>query len=300
MEEKEARLLIQLFADEESETTDLEDVETEIEYTDGVNEETEETSNEVEKADSESEETTEEPEKVIKSLKELLAEDESYQDEMNDIVKDRLKREKNRLDRDYREKLSKYEELAYLTQAGLKANDFDETLDKSREFYGKQGIKYTPTPSTEDEEILANAYTNRIIENCDTVEDLEAEADRLLRKGVNISGREKLVLQGLISEMESRKRISDLAKLGVKEEVYNSKEFTDFEKKFDKKTPIAEIYELYRSKTKAQKSIDNPGSMKSTPSKEKKTFITEAEYDRMTDKEIEENMELIKASMPKW
>lgn len=286
MEEMKARLLIQLFA-EESETTDYEDEEAET--TEEV-EESEETSEPVEDTDSESEEPTEEPEKVRTFT----------QEEVDRMMKDRIKRERNKLDRDYKEKLSKYEELAYLTQAGLKANNFEETLDKSREFYGKQGIKYTPKQSTEDEEILANAYANRIIESCDTVEDLEVEADRLLKKGVNISSREKLVLQGLISEMESRKRMSDLAKIGVKEEVYNSKEFMDFEKKFDKKTPIAEIYELYRSKTKAQKSIDNPGSMKSTPSKEKKAFITEAEYDRMTEKEIEENMELIRMSMSKW
>ena len=286
MEEMKARLLIQLFA-EESETTDYEDEEAEA--TEEV-EESEETSEPVEDTDSESEEPTEEPEKVRTFT----------QEEVDRMMKDRIKRERNKLDRDYKEKLSKYEELAYLTQAGLKANNFEETLDKSREFYGKQGIKYTPKQSTEDEEILANAYANRIIESCDTVEDLEVEADRLLKKGVNISSREKLVLQGLIGEMESRKRMSDLAKIGVKEEVYNSKEFMDFEKKFDKKTPIAEIYELYRSKTKAQKSIDNPGSMKSTPSKEKKAFITEAEYDRMTEKEIEENMELIRMSMSKW
>ena len=40
--------------------------------------------------------------------------------------------------------------------------------------------------------------------------------------------------------------------------------------------------------------------MKSIPAKEKKKYITEAEYDRMTDKEIEENMDLIKESMSKW
>lgn len=295
MEEKMARLLIQLFADE-SETTDLEDVEEEeVEYTDGVNEETtEETSLPVE------EETTEEPKVVKKSLKELLEENPDYQEEMNGMMKGRVKREREKLDRDYKEELSKYKELAYLTQAGLKANNFEETLDKSREFYGKQGIKYTPETSTEDETILANAYAKKILDTCDSVEEIDTEINRLLNKGVNISSREKLVLQGLIGEMETRKRLSDLAKLGVKEEVYNSKEFMDFEKKFNKETPIADIYELYRSKTKVQKSIDNPGSMKSTPSKEKKTFITEAEYDRMTDKEIEENMELIKESMSKW
>lgn len=284
-----AKLFIQLFA-EESETTDLEmDVtEEEVEYTDGVNEEPEETSEPVEEV---KEETTEEPEKVKTFT----------QDEVDRMMKDRLKRERNRLDREHREQLSKYEELAYLTQEGLKASNLEETLEKSRSFYGKQGIKYQPANNTREDEILANAYAREIIEESDSIEEIKAAADKLLNKGTSITNREKLVVQGLISEMESRERLSNLKRLGVKEEVYNSDEFRAFEKKFAKDTPIADVYELYRARTKpATKVVENPGSMKSVPAKEKKTFITEAEYDRMTDKEIEENMDLIRMSMAKW
>lgn len=281
-----ARLLIQLFADE-SETTDLEMDATEEETTEEV-EETEEVSEPVE--ETETEETTEEPEKVKTFT----------QEEVDRMMKDRLKRERNRLDRDYREQLSKYEELAYLTQEGLKASNLEETLEKSRSFYGKQGIKYQPAKSTREDEILANAYTREIIEDSDSIEEIKAAADKLLKKGASITNREKLVVQGLISEMESRERLSNLRKLGVKEEVYNSDDFRAFEKKFAKDTPISDVYELYRAKTKPTKVVENPGSMKSVPAKDKKTFITEAEYDRMTDKEIEENMDLIKLSMAKW
>ena len=284
-----ARLLIQLFADE-SETTDLEMDATEEETTEEV-EETEEVSEPVEEA--ETEETTEEPEKVKTFT----------QEEVNEIVKERLKREtkeRKKLDREYREQLSKYEELAYLTQEGLKASNLEETLEKSRSFYGKQGIKYQPAKSTREDEILANAYTREIIEDSDSIEEIKAAADKLLKKGASITNREKLVVQGLISEMESRERLSNLRKLGVKEEVYNSDDFKAFEKKFTKDTPIGDVYELYRAKTKPTKVVENPGSMKSVPAKEKKAFITEAEYDKMTDKEIEENMDLIKMSMTKW
>ena len=285
MKKELARLFIQSFA-EESETTDYEDVteEEEVEYTDGVNEEeTEETSEPVE-------ETTEEPEKVKTFT----------QDEVDRMMKERIKRERNRLDREHREQLSKYEELAYLTQEGLKASNLEETLEKSRSFYGKQGIKYTPVSNTRDDEILANAYARAIIEESDSIEEIEAAADRLVKKGTSISNKEKLVLQGLISEMESRQRTSELKKLGVKEEIYNSDEFKSFEKKFSKDTPISEVYELYRAKTKPTKVVENPGSMKSIPAQAKKKYITEAEYDRMTDKEIEENMDLIRESMTKW
>jgi hypothetical protein len=286
MEKNLAKLLIQLFAEEESETTDYEDVteeESEVEYTDGVEDESEETSEPVE-------ESTEEPEKVKTFT----------QEELNSIVESRLKRERDRMGREHKQELSKYEELAYLTQTGLKANDLDETLEKSRSFYGRQGIKYTPKPNTEDEEILANAYTQKILNECDSIEDIEVEVNRLLKKDVNMTSREQLVVQGLIGEMKSRQRLSDLNKLGAKEDVYNSKEFKDFEKMFDKNTPIATIYDLYNSKNKTRKSVVNPGSMKSTPNKEIKKFISEAEYDRMTEKEIEENLDLIKESMTQW
>ena len=93
--------------------------------------------------------------------------------------------------------------------------------------------------------------------------------------------------------------IEEESKIGVKKEVYNSSEFKAFEKQFTKDTPIDDIYELYKIKT-TKKKVDNPGSLKGVQTKSKKEYITEAEYDRMTDKEIEENMELIRRSMEKW
>ena len=284
-----ARLLIQLFADE-SETTDLEMDVTEEENAENSTEDAENDAEEPEGTSEPVEEPTEEPKKVKTFT----------QEEVNEMMKDRIKRERNRLDRDYREQLSKYEELAYLTQEGLKASNLEETLEKSRSFYGKQGIKYQPAKSTREDEILANAYAREIIEDSDSIEEIKAAADKLLKKGTSITNREKLVVQGLISEMESRERLSNLKRLGVKEEVYNSDEFKAFEKKFAKDTPISDVYELYRTMNKPTKVVENPGSMKSIPAKEKKAFITEAEYDRMTDKEIEENMDLIRKSMAKW
>lgn len=275
-----AKLLIQLFAEEESEKTDSMDEEMETEFDDSEEVETSETV----------EETTEEPEKVKTFT----------QEELDTIVNNRLNRERKRLDRVYKDKLSKYEELAYLTQEGLKTTSLDDTLSKSREFYGKQGIRYVPAANTEEDEIIANYRAREIIEESEGIEDLQAAADRLLAKGVNISPREKLVLQSLVGEMESIKRISDLKSIGVKEEVYNSAEFKEFEKQFNKNTPISDVYNLYRAKTGSTKKVDNPGSMKSIPTKEKKEFISEAEYDKMTREEIRANMDIIEKSMSKW
>lgn len=281
MEKKMAKLLIQLFAeDEESETTDnmdeeLDEVENEEEYTD-------------------SEETPQEEEVETPAPKTFT------QEELDSIVENRLKRERKRLDKEYNSKLSKYEELAYLTREGLKAENDEDALEKTRNFYGKQGIKYTPGRSAREEEILASAEAQDILDNCDSTDDIEKEIKRILSKGTNATDRETLIAQKLTDELTLKVRVSELEKIGVKEEVYNSTEFKKFEKQFTKETPIADIYELYRSKTTPKKEVYNPGSMKTTAGKEKKKFISEAEYDKMSSKEIEANMDLIRQSMLEW
>lgn len=281
MEKKMAKLLIQLFAEEEeSETTDnmdeeLDEVENEEEYTD-------------------SEEAPQEEEVETPAPKTFT------QEELDSIVENRLKRERKRLDKEYNSKLSKYEELAYLTREGLKAENDEDALEKTRNFYGKQGIKYTPGRSAREEEILASAEAQDILDNCDSTDDIEKEIKRILSKGTNATDRETLIAQKLTDELTLKVRVSELEKIGVKEEIYNSTEFKKFEKQFTKETPIADIYELYRSKTTPKKEVYNPGSMKTTAGKEKKKFISEAEYDKMSSKEIEANMDLIRQSMLEW
>ena len=286
-----AKMIIQYFAenDELDTTNQEEDTELEQEFDDN------EVSAEETEDDKSEEETAEEPEKV-----------ETFtQDQVDDMIQKRIKREKNKFDREYKDlqsKLDKYEELAYLTQQGLEADDFEDTLNKSREFYSKKGIVYNPTKkNTEDDEIIASYKANEIIDTSDSTEDIQEVIDELLQKGTKISAREKLIAEKLIGELNSRNRLNQLKSIGVEEKVYNSKEFKDFEKKFDKNTPISDVYELYKAKyLSQQKEIKNPGSMKNEAEKSKKTFITEKEYDKMTDEEIEKNMDLIMESMKKW
>lgn len=286
-----AKMIIQYFAenDELDTTNQEEDTELEQEFDDN------EVSAEEPEDDKSEEEPAEEPEKV-----------ETFtQDQVDDMIQKRIKREKNKFDREYKDlqsKLDKYEELAYLTQQGLEAEDFEDTLNKSREFYSKKGIVYNPTKkNTEEDEIIASYKANEIIDTSDSTEDIQEVIDELLQKGTKISAREKLIAEKLIGELNSRNRLNQLKSIGVEEKVYNSKEFKDFEKKFDKNTPISDVYELYKAKyLSQQKEIKNPGSMKNEAEKFKKTFITEKEYDKMTDEEIEKNMDLIMESMKKW
>ena len=82
--------------------------------------------------------------------------------------------------------------------------------------------------------------------------------------------------------------------------MYNSDEFKEFESHFKEDTPIDVIYDMYRTSQTTKKVVENPGSMKSIAVREKKNFITEQEYDRMTREEIRANLDLIEKSMPKW
>lgn len=218
------------------------------------------------------------------------------QEKINSAVEKRIARERKKLDREYKESLSKYQELAYLTQQGLKAESLDDTLEKSREFYGKQGITYVP--NNEDDEIIGKAYANEIISESDSLDELEDTAKRLSNK-TNLTKRDRIILDNLTGEIDTRKRIAKLESIGVTEEEYNSSEFKQFASQFNKDTPIENVYEIYKRNTDV-KPVSNPGSMKSIPGKERKDFITEAEYNKMTEKEIEENMDLIRESMYKW
>lgn len=283
-----AKMLLQLFA-EESETTDS------MEEEDTIEQEYEDTSDaeEVEETEEEAEEeTTEEPEKVEKTF---------TQEEVNQMIDKRIKRERNKLDRKYKDELSKYEELAYLTKQGLDTDDFDEALDKTRQFYAdKKGIKYSPKSDNKDEEILANAYAREILEDCESVEDIEDAIQNISNKGTRLTERDAIIIKDLDKEAKRMKKVAQLSELGVTEDVYNSDSFKQFESKFNENTPISDIYELYNTTQKAEKQFKNPGSMKSVPSAEKKSFISSKDFDKLTDKEIEENMELIRESMREW
>ena len=65
-------------------------------------------------------------------------------------------------------------------------------------------------------------------------------------------------------------------------------------------TPIKDVYDLYQKVHTKKPKAENPGSMRSSSQEGEKTFISEAEYDKMTDEEIEKNMDLIRKSMYKW
>ena len=95
----------------------------------------------------------------------------------------------------------------------------------------------------------------------------------------------------------------ELSKIGVSEDVYNSKEFKEFASKFTSSTPIRDIYDIYNKTTK--KEFKSPGSMKSTNANDNgvKDFYTYEESLKFTKKDFDKNPALFKAvcdSMAKW
>ena len=131
------------------------------------------------------------------------------------------------------------------------------------------------------------------------------EVDRLAELGIeNMSAREKQVFKELAEYRQNAERSNELSKLGVTEDVYNSKEFKDFASKFGTNTTITEIYEIY-NKMQPKKEVRTMGSLKNNTTNDTgvKDFYTRDEALKFTKKDFDNNPELFKAvekSMLKW
>lgn len=271
----------------------------EVDFVDGsVDEEIEES-----ETNEEVEETTENPQEVDKkSLKELLKEDPDLQEEFNDLIKRRV----NRVERDYDSKFSKYEELEGIIGQSMGTSNLDDTLEKTRNFYKQKGVEYTPKRSLREEEILANDEANVIINSCDTIDELKEEANRFSDIGKNnMTPRQKTIFRKIVEEINSKERISELRRIGAKEDVYNSSEFKEYMNMFKPDTSISKIYSMFEKNKNGTKQKEKIGSMKNTPSKknEVKEFYTKEEALKFTRADFDKNPKLFEAvekSMSKW
>ena len=228
------------------------------------------------------------------------------QDDVNDIVAKAKARERAKITKQYERQNSDLNELVETLRAGTGKNDADakELNGTFSEFYKSKGIKINKTPeySTKDIETLARAEADEIIRGGD--EDVAEEFDRLEALGTKMTKREQATFRMLAEHMQSAETSRELAKIGVTEDVYTSKEFRDFSKKFAKDTPITEIYNIY-AQTKPKKEIKTMGSMKTTGSNDNgvKEYYSPEEARKFTKKDFDANPALFKAvcnSMSKW
>lgn len=247
------------------------------------------------------EETTEQTQEQVEQI-EAPAPRTYTQEEVNDIVGKRVARNSAKIRREYEQK---YGPLESVLKAGTGKEDVAEMTDAFRDYYQGKGIQMptAPTYSDRDIEVLANAEADEIIKS--GFEEVVEEVDRLTALGAkNMNAREKAVFKALAEYRQNTERQQELSKIGVTEDVYNSKEFKDFAAKFSSATPVTEIYSIY-NKMQPKKEVQTIGSMKNnTPAEGTvKDFYTRDEALKFTKKDFDKNPALYKAveaSMMKW
>lgn len=227
------------------------------------------------------------------------------EEEVNQIVGKKLARNTAKIRREYDKKILKYNELEDVLKAGTGKESIEEVTDTFTKFYESKGVKLPEKPiySDTDMEVLAKADAADIINA--GFEDVVEEVDRLADLGLeNMTPREKAYFKVLAEHRQKTERQNELSKIGVTDDVYNSKEFQDFASKFNPTTPIADIYSIY-NKTKPKKEIKPMGSMTNKTSADGtvKDYYTRDEALRFTKADFDKNPALFKAvqeSMLKW
>ena len=236
-----------------------------------------------------------------KEVKNYTAEEveKMVNDRINNLLPKKIEREKRKMEKQYSDKLAKYEETDSILKAGLGTKDISESNQRMREFYKEQGIDIPayskPRYSDEDEKILGQAEASKIIDL--GFEEMQEEANRLAAIGVDkMTPRDKVVFNILADELTHQKQVKELAELGVKEEILNDSEFKEFASQFNSKTPIKNVYEMY-TKIKPQKKYEQIGSMKNIKEPVQKDYYSNEEIAKMSPEEIRKNWDVIRKSM---
>ena len=224
------------------------------------------------------------------------------QEEVDAIVGKRVARNTAKVEKKFQRE---YGDLVDVLRAGTGKESVGELTTSLRSFYQRNGVKIPTKPSysAEDIEKLARADADEIIRS--GYDDVVEEVDRLAKLGnEGMSERERAVFRNLAEHRQTAENGRELAKLGVTEDVYTSKEFMNFRKKFSATTPITEVYDIY-SKTQPKKDIKPMGSVKSTASGDVgiKDFYTVDEARRFTKQDYDNNPGLYDAvenSSYKW
>ena len=207
------------------------------------------------------------------------------QEEVDAIVGKRIARKEAKIRKEYDRQ---YGALTDVLKAGTGKESVEEMTDTFQKFYASKGVKMPqkPTYSARDIEVLANAEADEIIRG--GYEDVVEEVDRLTALGADkMTPREKEVFRKLATHRQNAERTRTLSKLGVTEDVYNSKEFTDFAGKFNPDTSIEDIYDIY-AKTLPKKNIRTMGSMKQSQDTGVKDYYSPEEIERLTEEDLDD------------
>lgn len=221
---------------------------------------------------------------------------------LDEVLGKKLARKEAKIRKEYDRKYGQLEEVL---KAGTGKDNVEEMTDTFRQFYEKKGIQIRKKPDYTDEDIrvLAERDANEFIQA--GYEDVVEEVDRLTGIGFeNMTAREKATFKVLAEHRQYTEQSNELTQMGVTEDVFNSKEFKDFKKKFASNTPITEVFDIYR-KTQPKKEIKTMGSMKNAESGDNgvKDFYSVEEARRFTKEDFDKNpalFEAVQKSMTKW
>lgn len=235
------------------------------------------------------EEVTENAEQTAEETEVVEQEERKFtQAEVNELIRQNVSRREAKLRKEHDRDIRKHKELEDVLRAGTEIESLDDMIGTFTDFYEKKGKKIPKKQTYSDREIevLADAEANEIIGL--GLEEVIEEVERLHNKGAaNMDAKERRVFQTLANYRKSAEESKELAKLGVGEEVYNSKEFRDFASKFNPNTPIADIYNIYNS-TKPKKEVRTMGSMKNSQAPKVKDFYSPEEIDKLTDADLDD------------
>ena len=221
---------------------------------------------------------------------------------LDEVLGKKIARREAKIRKEYERK---YGDLEEVLKAGTGKNSVEEMTDTFTKFYESKGIKINKKPdySDKDIEVLARAEAEDIIRM--GYEDVVDEVDRLTELGTaRMTAKEKAVFKVLAEHRQNAERSNELAKIGVTEDVYESKAFKEFQSKFNPNTPITDIYDIYQ-KTQPKKEIKTMGSVKNNTNDNGtvKDFYSFEEAQKFSKKYLDEHPEVFKAienSMPKW
>ena len=245
-----------------------------------------------------------EAENVVQPTEEVAQEPAKVftQEEMNAAVGKAKARERAKVTKQYERQ---YGDLIDVLKTGTGEDDLGKITDSFREHYEKRGVQFRqPSYSDRDLAVLANAEAQDIISG--GYEDVVEEVDRLAAKGVaNMNAREKVMFETLAKYRQQEERSQALSRIGVTEDVYNSKEFAEFASMFNPKTPIDKVFSLYRQEKQPNKNYQTMGSMKNHESGDNgvKDFYSVEEARKFTKEDFDKNpalYEAVQKSAQRW
>lgn len=219
------------------------------------------------------------------------------------LIRDRVKRE-----REEAGTRAKYEQLENIMKSALGADNIDDVITKSKEFYKGQGMTIPeiinkPSLNERDEIVLAKADASDIIKLGKS--EMEIEANRIAAiPEKDRSLRDKTIFNDVCKELVRMNDIESLKVKGYDTKVLEDKDFSSFREQFNLNTPVSKIYEMY-SQVHGSKKVQpkSPGSAKTTQTNnEIKDYYTPEEVRAFKEEDLDNPklMRAIELSMQKW